>query len=78
MEDDEIKRCYVHVDLVNEFECRKEAYEKELGYAISGGIPVISKICAEILRKQRLKEKDPIKLEVTKLKGIKKSSLTFL
>jgi len=74
----EIVRVNIHKDLLAEFKLRKELYEKKLGYRFNGGTPIISQICAEILKRNREKSKDKIIIEVRKIKGVKKIDTVFL
>lgn len=78
MEDDRPLRIWVHPMLIDEFRIRKEILEKKTGYAVNGGIPIISKVCALELRKLRTGDKNNIKLEVHKIKGMKKNEIMFL
>lgn len=75
---EELSRVFIHNTLVEEMRIRKEDYEKKLGYKLDGGTPVISNICAEILKRQRLGSKDKIIIEFHKIKGKKKNSIIIL
>lgn len=77
-EEENLIRVSVHPNLIAEFKARKEMFEKKVGYKIEGGYPIISKICAEELKRNREKNKKQVRLEVNKVKGIKKSRVTFL
>ena len=78
MVNDGLKIIQVHEDLIKEFNLMKEILENESGYSIRGGNPVISKIVAEILKHRREGKTENIKLEVKKVKGIKKIDVFFL
>lgn len=78
MKENKLARVWVHESLEQELKIRKEEFEKQIGYPIAGGLPVISEVCAEILRQQRMGKKDKIVLEVRKIKGIKKSEILIL
>ena len=75
---EDIIRVNIHRRLLEEFELRKGIYEKKLGYTINGGAPVISLICAEILRKDRENDKNRIVIEVRKIKGLKRVETLLL
>ena len=76
--DEEIIRINVHKSLLEEFKTRKEEYEQKIGYKINGGTPIISQICAEILKHQRNGNKDKIVVEVQKVKGLKRVDTILL
>ena len=78
MECEELKIIQVHPDLVREFNFLKEELEKRTGYPIKGGNPIISKIVAQILKRRRDEIKDNVKIEVKKIKGVKKNEVFFL
>jgi len=78
MNDEDLKQIQVHQKLIEEFNKMKQELEKQTGYPIRGGNPVISILVADILKKRRMKNKDNIRIEVTKVKGCKKNNITFL
>jgi hypothetical protein len=78
LKESEIIRVNIHRSLLDEFRIRKENYEKKLGYRINGGTPIISQICAEILKRDRENRKDRIIIEVHKIKGLKRIDTIFL
>lgn len=75
---DELARVWVHPDLVEEFKQWKLKIEEKSGRPLKGGVPIISKIFAEILKNDRLKNKKTVKIELQKLKGLKKNEVIFL
>jgi len=75
--EDAIIRINVHKSLLEEFRLRKEIYEKQLGYKINGGTPIISQLCAKILEIERTDKNKKIVIEVHKVKGLKRVE-TFL
>jgi hypothetical protein len=81
--DDSIEpvRIHVHPSLEDEFKFWREEFEKIAGYEIAGGKPIISKICAHLLKQLRTKksrEEKRIIIEIHKIVGLKKSKITFL
>lgn len=78
IKEEDIIRVNIHKNLLKEFQLRKEEYEKKVGYKINGGTPVISLICAEILKKDRENKKDRIVIEIRKMKGLKRVETVFL
>lgn len=78
MEGEEPQRIRVHPDLVKEFEAWKKILEEKAEFPINGGIPIVSKLCATILAKHRTMDKKDIRIQVEKVKGVKKVNVTFL
>jgi hypothetical protein len=78
MEDERPVRVWVHPALIDELNKRKEILEEETGYKINGGMPIVSKICALELKKNREKDKKIIRAEIHKVKGIKKNEIVEL
>lgn len=70
-------RVFIHPLLLEELKIRKEAIEVKEGYAIRGGIPIVSKIVALELKMLRTKQKGTIKIDIEKVKGEKKVNLLF-
>ncbi len=75
---EELARVWVDPSLVEEFKEWRTHLEEKTGNKLNGGAPTISKICAEILKRIRTKNKKILKLEINKLKGLDKSEVTFL
>lgn len=75
---EQLSRVFIHNDLVDELKIRKEILEKKLKYKVEGGVPIISKICAEVLKKQREKNTDTVKIEFYKVKGAKRIRFLIL
>lgn len=77
-----LKQIQVHPKLLEEFSIMKIELEKTTGYPIRGGNPVISLIVADLLKKRRENKingkKENVRIEVTKVKGCKKNSISFL
>jgi aspartate-semialdehyde dehydrogenase len=74
-------RINVHPTLEDEFKYWREKFEDLAGYKIEGGKPVISKICAHILKELRTKsarEEKKIIIEVRKVIGLKRVKIVFL
>ena len=76
--EDDIIRVNIHKNLLEEFRIRKEEYEKSLKYKINGGTPIISQLCAEILKRERTNSKHKIEIEVHKIKGMKRIETVLL
>jgi len=76
--ENEIIRVNIHKSLLEEFKLRKDLYEKKLGYRINGGTPIISKVCAEVLKRDREKRTDRIIIEIRKIKGLKRIETIFI
>jgi hypothetical protein len=68
-------RCWVHQLLIDEFKLRKEILEKETGYKLSGGLPLVSKIAALELKKNREKNRKIFNIELSKIRGVKKNKV---
>jgi len=78
MEDEKPVIILVHPLLRNELHIRKLTMEKEIGYKINGGLPVVSKLVALELEKIRTNNKKNINIELHKKKGTKKVDLIKL
>ncbi len=77
MEDEKTIRCWIHPLLMEELKIWKEDLEEETGYKINGAMPIVSKLVALELRELRLKDKKNIKIELHKIKGMKKNEVIF-
>lgn len=75
MDNEEPVRVFIHPMLLEELKKRKEKIELEEGYAIRGGIPIVSKIAALELKMLREGKKGTIKIDIEKIKGEKKVNL---
>ena len=75
MSDERPTRIWVHPQMVEELNKRKELLEENTGYCIKGGMPIVSKLAAEELKRLRERDKNNINVEVLKIKGIKKNEI---
>jgi hypothetical protein len=78
MDISEIKNVQVHISLLEEFDLMKKEIEEKAGYPLRGGNPVVSKICAQILKDRREKRKNKDCFEIRKVKGEKKKEILYL
>jgi hypothetical protein len=76
--ENELARIWCDQSLVEEFKEWRTHLEEKTGNKLNGGSPTISKICAEILKRIRTKNKKVLRLEITKIKGLDKCEVNFL
>ena len=70
-------RVFVHPLLVEEFKYLQLVIEKEQGYKIQGGMPIVSLIVALRLKQKRLDNRKVLNGNTNKVKGEKKINLTL-
>lgn len=73
-------RVHIHPELELEFQHWKTKLEEKAGKKLEGGRPIISKLCAEILKTLRLepKTKRNIIIEIRKIPRVGKYEVFFL
>jgi hypothetical protein len=64
--EEEPVRIFVHPELQRELVFWKERIEKTLDHKLAGGVTTASRLAAEILKKERLKDKSSIRVEFRK------------
>lgn len=71
-------RIWVHPDMAEELHIRKKIMEEKGNEKIYGGIPIVSKISALELKRNRERDKKNITVEIQKIKGTKKNEIISL
>lgn len=74
----QLSRVFIHNDLVLELKLRKEDLEKKIKNEISGGVPVVSKLVAQILKNQRLGIDKKIVVEFHKILGKRSNQIIII
>lgn len=74
----ELERVWVHPDLVVEFKHWKEKIEMKTGKKLNGGVPAVSKLAAEVLKRYRLKDRKAVNVKLEEKKGTNKNDMFTL
>lgn len=78
MGDEDVSRIWVHPSMEEELKKWQEIFEKKTGFPAKGGIPIVSELCARVLKAVREKEKKTITVQFYKIKGAHKNNINFL